>query len=83
MTFPFDGQKRRHVYECTAWIPTVKHIAHQLTAVNVEASDKDIIIILTLGLSPSFKNFIITLDATPPEQLTLDYVTTHLLNEES
>jgi hypothetical protein len=34
-------------------------------------------------LPPTYENFVIILDATPDEQLMLDLVITHLLNEES
>jgi len=40
-------------------------------------------VIPTLSLPNSYKTFIVTLDSTPFNQLTLDYVTAQLLNEES
>ncbi len=36
-----------------------------------------------MGLPSSYERFIITLDSTPPANLTLDYVINRLLNEES
>jgi len=65
------------------WIAAVKQVAYQLTDIGTTTSDKDIIIALKLGLPNSYKNFVVTLDSTPFDQLTLDYVTMRLLNEES
>jgi hypothetical protein len=39
--------------------------------------------VLTVGLSPSYENFIVTLDSTPPDKFTLDYVIACLMNEEA
>ena len=66
-----------------AWIAAMQSIIHELADAGTEVSEDDIIIILTLGLPPSYKNFVITLDATPNNQFTLDLIITHLLNEES
>src|SRR5882672_8598877 len=44
--------------------------------------DEDIILVLTSGLPSGYDMLIVNLDATPTERLTLDYVITHLLNEE-
>ena len=65
------------------WIAKVRHLAHELTENGTEVTDDDIIIALTLGLPPAYDNFIVTLDATPDGELTLDLVIAHLLNEES
>ncbi|KAJ7915701.1 hypothetical protein B0H13DRAFT_2324094 [Mycena leptocephala] len=37
----------------------------------------------TGGLPPTYDNFVVSLDSTPPDDLTLDYVITRLLNEEA
>ena len=66
-----------------AWIAAMQSIIHELADAGTEVSEDDIIIILTLGLPPSYKNFVITLDATPNNQFTLDLIITCLLNEES
>ena len=65
------------------WIAVVKQVAYQLTEIGATASDEDIIVALTLGLPNSYENFVVTLDSTPFDQLTLDYITMRLLNEES
>jgi len=36
-----------------------------------------------MGLPPFYKTFVVTLDATPTHNLTLDNVILHMLNEES
>jgi len=58
------------------WIAVVKQDTYQLTEIGTTATDKDIIITLTLGLSTLYAIFVITLDSNPSDQLTLDYVTT-------
>jgi len=45
--------------------------------------DIDLIIALTQGLPDRYDPFIISLDATPIDQLSVDSVITRLLNEES
>ena len=66
-----------------AWIATMQSVVHELADAGTEVSEDDIIVILTLGLLLSYKNFVIMLDATPDNQFTLDLVITHPLNEES
>jgi gag-polypeptide of LTR copia-type len=65
------------------WIAAVRHLAQELTEAGTTVTDDDTIIVLMLGLPLTYKNFVITLDVTPDEQLTLDLVITRLLNEES
>jgi len=66
-----------------AWVAEVRHIMFQLQEVGVDVSDEDIILALTLGLPSSYKPFIISLDTTPSDQFTLDYVFACLTNEEA
>ena len=66
-----------------AWVAKVHCIAFQLQEVSVDVSDEDIILSLTLGLPSSYESFIISLDTTPPDQFTLDYVIARLMNEEA
>jgi gag-polypeptide of LTR copia-type len=65
------------------WIAAVRHLAHEFTEAGTTVTDDDTIIVLMLGLPLTYENFVITLDVTPDEQLTLDLVITRLLNEES
>lgn len=45
-------------------------------------TEEDTILALTMGLDKPYKSFIISLDTTPPEQLTLEHVISCMLNEE-
>ena len=53
-----------------------------LEDIGVDVSDEDSILALKMGLDKSYDSFIISLDTTPPEQLTLNYVISRMLNEE-
>ena len=66
-----------------AWIAAMGSVVHELADAGTGVSEDDIIVILTLGLPPTYENFVITLDATPDNQFTLDLIITCLLNEES
>jgi hypothetical protein len=66
-----------------AWIASVRDIVHRLEAADFEVTDIDLIIALTQGLPNRYDPFIISLDATPIDQLSVDSVITRLLNEES
>ena len=48
----------------------------------MKTTDEDRILALTNGLDKSYEAFVISLDATPTNQFTLEYVENHLLNEE-
>ena len=64
------------------WIGEVHSHANKLKAINVNISDKDIIVVLTAGLPPFYTTVIISLDAVKSKELTLDFIITHLLNKE-
>lgn len=66
-----------------AWISRVKGMAFQLKTCDSPPTDKDIILVLTNGLPPSYENFVIQFDATPPELITLNNVITRLRNEDA
>ena len=80
-----------------AWIAAVKHIAYRLNRTSIPPDvmldeqlkswikareEEDLILILTTGLGQEYEKLVVTLDATPHEQLTLDFVIARLLNEE-
>ncbi|OJT12658.1 Retrovirus-related Pol polyprotein from transposon TNT 1-94 [Trametes pubescens] len=67
----------------SAWIADVRRAAFQLAEIGANLDDEDTILVLTSGLPPSYEQFVVTLDATPADSLTLDYVVARLLNEES
>jgi hypothetical protein len=66
----------------SAWIGRVKAMAFRLTEIGVAVTDEDQILALTMGLDASYEPFVISLDSTQPELLTLDYVIHRLLNED-
>jgi hypothetical protein len=61
----------------------VRAHAHRLKSVDVNVSDEDIIVVLTAGLPETYSTVVISFDAIDPAKLTLDFVITRLLNEES
>lgn len=65
------------------FVAETRRLANQLADIGVTVYDEDIILVLTGGLPPAYENFVISLDATPTAHLTLDYVITRLLNEET
>ncbi|RDX39404.1 hypothetical protein OH76DRAFT_1297497, partial [Lentinus brumalis] len=67
----------------TSWISSVRRAAWRLKAIDAKLDDEDVILVLTNGLSPSYSQLIVNLDSTPPSELTIDYVTARLLNEEA
>jgi hypothetical protein len=66
----------------SAWIGRVKAMAFRLTEIGVAVTDEDQILALTMGLDASYESFVISLDGTQPELLTIDYVIHRLLNED-
>ena len=65
------------------WISEVRSLAYRLRKIDVIVEDEDVILVLTMGLPPSFDNFIVALDATDSSAITLENVISRLLNEES
>lgn len=66
-----------------SWVAEVRHAAHQLKDAKAEATDEDIILVLTQGLPITFENFVVSLDTTASSDLTLNYIISCLLNEEA
>ncbi|KAG6884531.1 hypothetical protein C0993_010345, partial [Termitomyces sp. T159_Od127] len=62
-----------------AWIEEVC----SLTTIDVPVFNEDIIVILTAGLPTLYETVIISLNAVDSNNLTLNFVITCLLNEES
>lgn len=84
-------QLRRHFITATmkkdqsmeGWIGEVRSRSNRLKVIDVSVSDEDIIVVLTAGLPSSYAPVIISLDSVKATELTLDFVITQLLNEES
>ncbi|KIM73829.1 hypothetical protein PILCRDRAFT_14895 [Piloderma croceum F 1598] len=66
-----------------AWIASVWDIVHHLESADFEVMDIDLVISLTQGLPDHYDPFIVSLDATPIDQLNVNSVIVCLLNEES
>ena len=65
-----------------AWIGHIQGLGFCMEQSGVKVSDQDKILVLTMGLAPSYDPIIINFDATPSELLTLNNVIMCLLNEE-
>ncbi|KDQ56282.1 hypothetical protein JAAARDRAFT_48207 [Jaapia argillacea MUCL 33604] len=65
------------------WIGQVHTQAFAMEESGVLVSKQDMILALTMGLPLVYDSLIITFDSTPPKELTLNVVITHLINEET
>jgi len=66
-----------------SWIGSVKTLAFRLEASGTAVSDQNIILAPTMGLPTAYNAIIINFDVTATELLTLEYVISRLLNEET
>lgn len=66
-----------------SWLADVRRAAFRLEEIGAPVTDEDMILVLTNNLPPSYSQLIVTFDSTPPDDLNIEYVITHLLNEES
>ena len=73
--------RMKHDDWMSSWIVEVCRISFQLMQMGVSVNDEEIILVLTMGLPPSYQTFVGTLENV--NNLTLDYIINHLLNEES
>jgi hypothetical protein len=67
----------------TSWASRVKGMAFDLEDIGGMVTDEDIMIVLTMGLNKEYDHFVASIDATPTQELTVDYVVTRMLNEET
>ncbi|KDQ53807.1 hypothetical protein JAAARDRAFT_102437, partial [Jaapia argillacea MUCL 33604] len=66
-----------------SWIADVRRNAFKLEDIGVKVEDEDLILVLTVGLPPAYKTFVVSLDSTPPDNLILEFVIAYLLNKEA
>ncbi|OJT02293.1 hypothetical protein TRAPUB_7185, partial [Trametes pubescens] len=78
----FLTAKKRMDQPMQAWIGEVRSMAFRMEEAGLVVSNQDKILAVTMGLPVAYDPVIISLDATPTEQLTLDFVISRLLNEE-
>lgn len=67
----------------TSWVADVRRLAFKLKDIGADVTDEDIIIVLTKGLPSAYEQLVVTLDAAPADQLTVENVIRRLVNEES
>ena len=79
----FFSMTKDHSQSMQAWIAAVRQAAFELESADFEVRKIDLIIALTQGLPESYSSFIVSLDATPPDQLKVDILIMRLLNEET
>ncbi|KAI0740651.1 hypothetical protein C8Q76DRAFT_567297, partial [Earliella scabrosa] len=78
-TLPRDDQS------ISSWVADVRHAyaATCLRDVGAAVSDEDVMLVLTNGLPSFYNQVVINLDSADPSLLCVDYIITHLLNEEA
>jgi hypothetical protein len=79
----FHGMAKQEEQTMQSYINQVQELAGKLTDLGSEISDEEVILVLTQGLPESYDSLIVSLDATPPDDLTVDGVIARLINEES
>ena len=79
----FMTMQKRDDQKMSSWIGDVRNVAFRLQKAGVSTDDEDIILVLTMGLPSTFDAFVVALDATDSNKLTLNDVIIRLLNEES
>ena len=75
--------KKDDTQSIQSWVADICRVAFQLSEIGISVPDEDIILVLTAGLPPSYEPLIVSLDAVFPDLLTLNFVISRLLNEES
>jgi len=65
------------------WIRVIQSLAFWMEEAQIAVTDQDQIFTLTIGLPTSYDTIIINFDSTPADQLTLNCITTRLLNKET
>lgn len=78
----FLMSKKKLSQSMQAWIGEVWNTAFRMEETGITVGDLDKILMLTIGLPASYEAVIITLDAVPTKELTLEEVIRRLLNEE-
>jgi len=64
------------------FVTKVSAAVNEMAAANIEISDEDVILQLLMGLPSSYDALVVNLESLPREQLTREYVTSRLHNEE-
>lgn len=67
----------------TSWITDVRRTARTLHEINAPIANEHTILVLMNSLPDSYSQVIVSLDTTPADNLSLEYVIKWLINEES
>ena len=78
----FSRLMKKHDESMNAWLGRVKKLAFRLERSGITVTEEDKILALTNGLPEVYDPLIVALDATPATELTLEYVSNRLINEE-
>ena len=65
-----------------AWMNSICKLAHKITNLGGTISDDELIVVLTNKLPDLYQPLIILLELVNEKNLTINYVITHLVNEE-
>jgi hypothetical protein len=79
----FFSMTKDHLQSMQAWIATVRQAAFQLETADFKVCKINLIITLTQGIPELYSSFIVSLNAMPPDQLKVNILIVHLLNEET
>lgn len=66
-----------------SWIGSVRALAFEMEQVGIDVAEHNIILAITLGLPASYETIVILFDAIPTKDLSLPYVISRLLNDET
>ncbi|KAI8970756.1 hypothetical protein BD414DRAFT_388367, partial [Trametes punicea] len=79
----FWRMAKRSDQPMTSWIADVRRAARTLDEIDAPIAEEHTILVLTNGLPDSYSQVIVSLDSTPADDLSLEYVIKRLINEES
>ena len=82
LCWKFLTAKKSDSQTIQSWIGYIQGLAFWMENANIAIIDQDKILVITMGLPPSYDNVIIDFDSMSPDTLTLNLVITCLLNEE-
>ncbi len=78
----FYSSKKGEGESMQAYISRVRSMAWDLDECGVKVEDEDLVVALTVGLDKTYELFVISLESTPENIFTSDYVVTRMLNKE-
>lgn len=67
----FLSMRKKSYQPMYQWIANVRGITFRLRSIGVTIDDEDLILVITMGLPPAYTTFVVALDSTPSNQLTI------------